>query len=255
MKLWRRITPTPNTAIATVGSQMSPARRTMHQPSIQMTPARRYSPKSNVEGPGEANDGELQQHQHEAAGGEVPRQLGPIAKALAEQVRGRPGKERERGRDEVGDPASEENAGVRPASGDSGVDAHVIDGHEDHRHAARYVDRVDAPTGFDRHAGQCTRKTKETATNDYLVSCRRPVHWLHGCGEPAALAGSATAHQVVIVVVQSGAMRRGSERVNVDPSSNLLSAVSSAPMARARSRLIERPSPVPTTSTVCPRAS
>ena len=48
MALCKKISPTPKVAIAQIGSQMIAAISTMHQPSIQMTPASRYSLKSKL---------------------------------------------------------------------------------------------------------------------------------------------------------------------------------------------------------------
>ena len=52
--------------------------------------------------------------------------------------------EEEGGGAEVGDPAGEEDSWCGAASGESGVDADVVDGHQDHYGAADYVDGGDA---------------------------------------------------------------------------------------------------------------
>src|SRR5262249_38475549 len=54
------------------------------------------------------------------------------------------GEEYERRRAEVGDPAREEDAGRGSASREAGVDADVVDGHEDHDRASDEIDRANA---------------------------------------------------------------------------------------------------------------
>lgn len=57
-------------------------------------------------------------------------------------------------RDEVGDPAGEEDGGVGPAGRDAGIHSHVVERHKDHHRAAHDVDAGDArrlwilPTGW-----------------------------------------------------------------------------------------------------------
>ena len=46
------------------------------------------------------------------------------------------------------DPAREEDTGPGTARWHTGIDAHMIDGHEDHDDAARNVDGVDASVGL-----------------------------------------------------------------------------------------------------------
>jgi hypothetical protein len=61
------------------------------------------------------------------------------------------GEKDERRRDEVRDPAREEDAIGRAACGDAGIDAYVIDGHEDHGDPAHKINGSDAggETGSD----------------------------------------------------------------------------------------------------------
>ncbi|MDQ2942687.1 MAG: hypothetical protein M3R21_03340 [Candidatus Dormibacteraeota bacterium] len=108
-----------------------------------------------IEGPRHPNHGELEQHQYQTASDEVPRQRAAIAQAQAEKVRRRAGEKGECRRDEVGDPAREEDTRSRPTRRHPGVHTHVIDGHEDHCDAPRDVDRVDPPVGL--HAQMMVR--------------------------------------------------------------------------------------------------
>ena len=104
-----------------------------------------------VEGPCHPNHRELEQHQDQPAGYEIPRQRAPIIEPSSEQVRRSAGEKCEGRRDEVGDPARKEDRRPRAAGRHAGKDAYVIDGHEDHRHTPRDVDRVDSAVSL--HAG------------------------------------------------------------------------------------------------------
>jgi len=48
---------------------------------------------------------------------------------------------------EMRDPAGQEDAGCGASGGEPGIDANVIDGHEDHDGAAKDIDRGDARRG------------------------------------------------------------------------------------------------------------
>ncbi len=55
-----------------------------------------------------------------------------------------PGQKDKHRRAEVRDPAGEEDPGRRAAGGQTGIDPHVVDGHQDHDRATDEVDRRDA---------------------------------------------------------------------------------------------------------------
>jgi hypothetical protein len=57
-----------------------------------------------------------------------------------------PARKHKRRRAEVSDPSREEQAGGRSTSRHAAVQADVVDGHEDHHHAADDVDSGDART-------------------------------------------------------------------------------------------------------------
>src|SRR4029453_8218090 len=97
-----------------------------------------------VERPGEADHHELEHYQDEAASHEVARQRTPVSDVQTVEVRSGPCQENESRGAEVRDPAGEENAGGRTARRNSGVHAHVIDGHHHPPDSAHDADRSEA---------------------------------------------------------------------------------------------------------------
>ena len=69
----------------------------------------------DVERPRDADDGELEEHEPQAAHDQESRQRGAVHEPSPVQKRGGAGEEDEGRRDEVRDPAREEDAGGRPA--------------------------------------------------------------------------------------------------------------------------------------------
>jgi hypothetical protein len=98
----------------------------------------------DVERPRDADDRQLEDHQHEAARDERACERAGVAKTAAVQKRARAGEKRERRRAEMRDPPREEDAGGWSAGRLTRVHAHVIDRHQDHDEAPHHIDRSDA---------------------------------------------------------------------------------------------------------------
>ena len=95
----------------------------------------------DAEGPGRADDGQLEGDEQRAAGHEIAREPGRVAQLAPVQKGARAGQEDERGRAEVRDPAREEHAWRRAAGGHARIHADVIDRHQHHHGATQDVDR------------------------------------------------------------------------------------------------------------------
>ena len=97
-------------------------------------------PGIEVEGPGHAEECELEEDEPDAADDEKLRQASMPA-AVKEDAGS--GQEDECGRAKMGNPAGEEDPGCLAASRNARINSHVIDGHQYHCRAANQVNRPD----------------------------------------------------------------------------------------------------------------
>ena len=105
--------------------------------------------KIEVERPRDANHCQLEENEYDAASNEEACECTAVAELLRVEKRTGAGEEGEARRDEVRDPAGEEDAGRQSARGNARVHADVIDRHQNHDDAARHVERCE-PTGARR---------------------------------------------------------------------------------------------------------
>jgi hypothetical protein len=89
---------------------------------------------------------QLEEDEQGASGDEIPRQNTGVGHPAADQKRRGAREEHERRRAEMRHPSREEHPGRRPAGRHTGIDPHVVDGHQYHYGTAQDVDRLNAGT-------------------------------------------------------------------------------------------------------------
>jgi len=130
-----------------------------------------------VEGPGETEDCEFEEDEPEAADDQEARNVGVLAGV--EEDAGS-SQEDEGWGTEMRDPSGEEDSGSGATGGQAGVDAYMIDGHDDHDGAANDVNGCDAGTGSWSCYGGSGLKSGAHGTLRSFVVAAFPVRiWKH----------------------------------------------------------------------------
>src|SRR6266850_429866 len=98
-------------------------------------------PEVEVEGPADANHRQLEQHEPDTADEQETRQIA-VLPTIEESARA--SEKDESRRDEVRHPACKENPRRGTTGRESGIDADVVDRHQDHDRTPNQIDRRDA---------------------------------------------------------------------------------------------------------------
>ena len=137
------------------GLQADEQRQQDHAPAQHPDHAGEHEVREvQVERPEEANQRQLQDDEQRAAPDEESPKSGRVRERAAVQKRAGPGEECERRRAEVRDPPREEDRRRGAAGRHAGIDADVIDRHQDHDDAAHDVDGLESRRSALGHAAE-----------------------------------------------------------------------------------------------------